>query len=73
MLIHLTTNVVSVFENWLVQPTSDSVGILNMYGNNTLYILIFSFLFLIIGLIYLKLNIEKTLIFLFENCKINPE
>nr|WP_317631943.1 CPBP family intramembrane glutamic endopeptidase [uncultured Flavobacterium sp.] len=73
MLIHLTTNVVSVFENWLVQPTSDSVGILNMYGNNTLYILIFSFLFLIIGLIYLKLNIEKILISLFENCKINPE
>jgi len=60
ILIHISINVVSVFEYLLVHPTSDSISYANIYGKNTIYMLLFSFFLLIMGLLYLKRNIENT-------------
>src|SRR5690554_819583 len=54
MLIHLTANAISVFEYLLIQHTSGSVTLLNIYGNNTIFILIVSFLLLMISLYRLR-------------------
>ena len=54
MLIHLTANTISVFEYLLVQPTTGSVTLLNIYGSNTIFILIVSFLLLMISLYRLR-------------------
>lgn len=54
ILIHLTINVASIFESFLVKYTSYSVSYRGIYGKNTVYILILSFSLLIIGLFYLQ-------------------
>lgn len=60
ILIHLCINTMSIFEYLLVKPiTNTPINFMNIYGKNTLYILIFSLLFLIIGSLYLKQNLEN--------------
>lgn len=58
MLIHLTANAISVFEYLLIQPASGTVTLLNIYGNNTVFILIVSFLLLMISLYRLRQHMK---------------